>query len=324
MSRPVAVVTDSTAYLPRVEAVRLGITVIPLQVIIGGRVFDDRVKVFDDRVKIDPATLKAALDGRGRTAEGTAGRAGTGADATFPGPRRPGPDARSATSDAGALSTSRPAPERFAAAYEAAAAGGAAAVVSVHLSGGLSGTVDAARLAARDAPIPVEVIDSRSIAMGLGFAVLAAAETARAGGTAEEVAAAARRRLAATHSVLYVDTLEYLRRGGRIGAAASLLGSALMIKPLLRIEDGTIVPLEKVRTASRALARLEDLTVRAAGEGQVDIAVHHLAAREKAESLAGNLTRRVPGLQRLEIVEVGAAIAVHVGPGMLGVVVSGR
>lgn len=311
MSHSVAVVTDSTAYLPRAEVVRLGITVIPLQVIVGGR-------VFDDRVEIDPATLRAALDGRSRTAEASR----TGAAAAPSDPSRAGPDARPAAPDT--VSTSRPAPERFAAAYAAAAAGGATAVVSVHLSGGLSGTVDAARLAAREAPIPVEVIDSRSIAMGLGFAVLAAAEIARAGGTAEEAAAAARRRLAATHSILYVDTLEYLRRGGRIGAAASLLGSALMIKPLLHIEDGMIVPLEKVRTASRALARLEDLAVRAAGEGPVDVAVHHLAAREKAESLAGNLARRIPGLRRLEIVEVGAAVAVHVGPGMLGVVVSGR
>lgn len=278
MSGLVAVVTDSTAYLPEVEAARLGITVIPLQVIVGD-------KVFDDGTEIDFAHLRAALT-QGKTM------------------------------------TSRPAPERFAAAYRALAEKGATAVVSVHVSGEMSGTVDSARLGARDAPIPVEVIDSRSIAMGMGFAVLTAAEEAARGASVDEVAAAARHRIETTRSFFYVDTLEYLRRGGRIGAAASLLGSALMIKPLLHIKDGGIVPLEKVRTASRALARLEDLAVEAAGTGRVDIAVQHLAARPNADALAERLTRRVPALGRMEIVEVGAAIAVHVGPGMLGVTVS--
>lgn len=278
MSGLVAVVTDSTAYLPEVEAARLGITVIPLQVIVGD-------KVFDDGTEIDFAHLRAALT-QGKTM------------------------------------TSRPAPERFIAAYRALAEKGATAVVSVHVSGEMSGTVDSARLGARDAPIPVEVIDSRSIAMGMGFAVLTAAEEAARGASVDEVAAAARHRIETTRSFFYVDTLEYLRRGGRIGAAASLLGSALMIKPLLHIKDGGIVPLEKVRTASRALARLEDLAVEAAGTGRVDIAVQHLAARPNADALAERLTRRVPALGRMEIVEVGAAIAVHVGPGMLGVTVS--
>lgn len=220
------------------------------------------------------------------------------------------------------VTTSRPSPERFARAYAEAAERGATGVVSIHLSGEMSGTVDAARLAAADAPLPVEVIDSRSIGMGLGFPVLAAARAACAGLPLTEVAEAARRHMAALRSLFYVDTLEYLRRGGRIGAAASLLGSALAIKPLLHIADGVVAPLEKVRTATRALARLEDLAVQAAADRPVDVAVQHFAARPRAEDLAARLTRRIPHLNRLHIGEVGLVIGAHAGPGMLGVTIA--
>jgi len=220
------------------------------------------------------------------------------------------------------ITTSRPSPERFLHAYREAADRGAAAVVSIHLSAELSGTVDSARLAADDAPIPVEVIDSRSLGMGLGFPVLAAAEAAAHGATLAEAADAARRCMAGLHCYFYVDTLEYLRRGGRIGAAAGLVGSALAIKPLLHIADGAIAPLEKVRTATRAIARLEDLAVQAAADRPVDVAVHHLAALPRAESLAERLSHRIPCLNRLLITEVGLVIAAHTGPGMLGVTVA--
>ncbi|WP_327044716.1 DegV family protein [Microbispora sp. NBC_01189] len=218
--------------------------------------------------------------------------------------------------------TSRPSPERFAEAYERAAAGGATEIVSVHLSGALSGTVDSARLAARGAPVPVQVVDSRSIAMGLGFAVLAAARAAGAGAPAAEVAAMASRRAAASDTVFYVDTLEYLRRGGRIGRVANLLGSALSIKPLLRLADGEITVLEKVRTASRALARLEDLVVEGAGERPVDIAVQHLMAPERAEALMKGLTARLPRLVRMWVLEIGPVLGAHTGPGVLGVTIT--
>ena len=190
------------------------------------------------------------------------------------------------------VTTSRPAPERFAEAYRAAAGSGAREVVSVHLSAAMSGTVEAARLAAGAAPIPVRVVDSGTVGMGLGFAALTAAAAARSGGTAEQVADAAARRAALTRSLIYVDTLEHLRRGGRIGAAATLLGSALMVKPLLELRDGRLAPLEKVRTSSRALARLEELAVTEAGERRVDLGVQHLAAAGRAESLAARLRDR--------------------------------
>ncbi|MEV4564162.1 DegV family protein [Nonomuraea sp. NPDC049419] len=231
-------------------------------------------------------------------------------------------DEGSFTGDLTSATTSRPSPASFASCYSDLAAGGASAIVSIHLSGEMSGTIESARAAAREAAVPVAVIDSRSIAMGLGYPVLAAARAATNGAPMEEVVSAANRCICGTRSFFYVDNLEYLRRSGRIGTAASLVGSALMIKPLLHITEGRISLLEKVRTASRAIARLEDLAVEAAGTDPVDVAVQHLGARERAERLAERLSKRVPGLGELRVVEVGAVIGVHVGPGMLGVTVT--
>jgi DegV family protein with EDD domain len=197
-------------------------------------------------------------------------------------------------------------------------------VVSVHLSAQMSGTVESARLAAKEAPVPVEVVDSESLGMGLGYAVLSATAVAAAGGTIHEVAEAARKRAAAAHAVFYVDTLEHLRRGGRIGAAAALLGSALAMKPLLQMVDGHIEALEKVRTSAKAIARLEEVAVDLAGSGPVDLAVHHLASPDRADRLAARLRGRVPGLGDLHVSEVGAVVGAHVGPGMLAVVVAPR
>jgi DegV family protein with EDD domain len=222
------------------------------------------------------------------------------------------------------VSTSRPTPGEFAAAYRGT---GASCIVSVHLSAELSGTYDAAVLAAAevaDDGIEVRVLDSGTIAMGLGFAVLAAARAARDGAGVDEVEKAARDVSSVTDVLFYVDTLEHLRRGGRIGAAAALVGTALAVKPLLHVTGGRIAPLEKVRTASKALARLEDLAVERAGDGPVDVAVHHLAAAEKASALSDRLLARIPGLDSVHVSEVGAVVGAHVGPGLLGVVVSRR
>jgi DegV family protein with EDD domain len=122
--------------------------------------------------------------------------------------------------------------------------------------------------------------------------------------------------------LFYVDTLEHLRRGGRVGTAAALVGSALAVKPLLQIEDGRIVPLEKVRTAAKAISRLEELAVAEAGDATVDLAVSHLASPDRAAELAHRLSERVPGLKRMVVTEVGAVIGAHVGPGMLAVVIA--
>lgn len=233
-------------------------------------------------------------------------------------------DVAAALKDKQPVSTSRPAPNVFLRTYEKLVKAGAEAIVSVHLSGELSGTFESAEMAARDCSVPVHCVDSRHLGMGSGFAVETAAELLDDGASAEKAADAARDRAAATKALFYVDTLEYLRRGGRVGAAAALVGSALAVKPLLEIKDGTIVPLEKVRTAARALSRLEELAVETAGEQPVDIAVSHLANPEKADDLAARLRERVPNLNDLVVNQVGAVIGAHVGPGMLAVVVAPR
>ncbi|WP_030547304.1 DegV family protein [Streptomyces albus] len=281
MSRHVAIVTDSTAYLPPQAMERHAIRAVPLTVVLGDRALEEGTEV-------SARSVAQAL--RHRTP----------------------------------VTTSRPSPEMFAATYREVAAAGASGIVSLHLSAEMSGTYDAAVLAAREAPVPVRVVDTGMVAMALGFCALTAAETAEAGGTLDEAVAAAEKRAEGTTAYFYVDTLDYLRRGGRIGAAQALLGSALAVKPLLRLGGGRIEPLEKVRTASKAIARLEEIVVERAAAGPVDIAVHHLAAGDRAEALADRLRRRVPGLAELLVSEVGAVIGAHTGPGLLGVVVSPR
>lgn len=279
MGGPVAVVTDSTAYLPDGLAERFGVSVVPLQVVLGGR---------------------------------------TGAEGSEITPT----DVASALSTWVPVGTSRPTPADFAEVYRTALAGGAAGVVSLHLSRELSGTWDSARVAADEVdPRSIRVVDSRSAAMGLGFAVLAAAEAAADGAGLEDAYQAAVSTAERTTTLFYVDTLEHLRRGGRIGAAQALLGTALSVKPILHVREGRIVPLEKVRTASKGVSRLEALAAAAAGDGPADVAVHHLAAPDRARTLAERLRVRLPNLRRLVESEVGAVVGAHVGPGVLGVVV---
>jgi fatty acid kinase fatty acid binding subunit len=280
MSARVHVVTDSTAGLSADEVDRYGITVVPLQVIIGGVSYDEGAATSE--------TVAEALK------------------AWTP------------------VSTSRPAPYAFSEVYAGCAAAGAEAVVSIHLSGEMSGTFESAMIGAKESPVPVRHLDARSIGMGLGFPVLAAASAAQSGADADAVEEAAKARIVRMSSFFYVDTLEYLRRGGRIGAAQALLGTALSVKPLLTIADGRIVPLEKVRTSARAIGRLADIAVDKAGDGPVDLAVHHLDNLSKAEALATGLGERVPGAGDVQVRAVGAVIGAHVGPGLLAVVVSPR
>jgi len=220
------------------------------------------------------------------------------------------------------LSTASPAPERFAGAYAAAAATGAEAIVSVHLSAGLSGTVSSARLAAGSAAVPVRVVDSRSLGMGTGLAALTAAEAAAAGRPPEDVAAAASRRSARLRSFFVLDTLDYLHAGGRLDPALARAASGLTARPLLHVVDGKIVVLEKVRTPSAAARRLEEVAVAFAGARPVDVAVQHLGHPERAAALAERLERLIPGARRRYLAEAGAVIMAHTGPGMLGLVVA--
>lgn len=288
-ARP-AVVTDSTASLPPELAAARGIHVVPLEVVIGAEVL---------------------LEGEeGATPERVA----------------------EALREFKPVSTSRPAPARLLEVYrETAQAAGARQIVSVHLSGQMSGTFESAQLAAREAAregLVVRPVDTRQVGVATGYAALTAADALDAGASVEEAAEAAEERAAAATSMFYVDTLEYLRRGGRIGPAAKMLGSALAVKPLLRIDDtGTVAPLERVRTAGRALGRMADLAVEAAGEGPVDVGVFHLANAERADGLASRLAERLADQLEGRAVlcgELGAVLGAHVGPGMVAVCVAPR
>jgi DegV family protein with EDD domain len=223
------------------------------------------------------------------------------------------------------VSTSRPAPAVMLDAYERAALAGAKQIVSVHISGEMSGTFESAQLAARDAPVRVVCVDSRQVGVATGYAALAAADAIGQDASVEEAAAAARRQAEACASLFYVDTLEYLRRGGRIGAAAALFGHALAVKPLLQIQDGKVAPLEKVRTSAKALARLEELAVQAADGRPAEVCVAHLANPERAGQFAERLADRLAdslGGRDVWCAELGAVLGAHVGPGMIAVCVA--
>ena len=222
------------------------------------------------------------------------------------------------------VSTSRPAPTTMRDVYDRLAAQGYDEILSVHLSAEMSGTLESAQLAAREVRIPVTTLDTRAVGPSVGFAAAAAVAALEGGASVSEAAAAAKARAEATRTLIYVDSLEPLRRGGRIGTAAALLGSALAVKPLLTLGGGRIVVMEKVRTAQRALSRMAELAIEAAGDGPVELAVGHLAALDRAERLSGHLTERLDGQLAvpLHCGEVGAGLGAHVGPGMISVVVA--
>lgn len=282
----VAVVTDTTACLGADRAEAAGVTVVPLHVHVGGgRSVPAREITPEEVVEILAA-------GKERAA------------------------------------TSRPSPGELVETYRRVVAEtGCEAIVSVHLSAGVSGTVEAAELARDElaGQVPVEVVDSRVIGLAMGYAVLAGARVAAGGADPGEVAEVVRARAAASRTWFYVDTLEHLRRGGRIGRAAALVGAALAIKPLLTLRDGEVHPAAKVRTRAKALARLVDLAVEAVetarSEGRpVELAVHQLAAEGGAAALAEELRGRT-GLTP-EIAVLDPVVGVHTGPGTLGVVVA--
>lgn len=275
----IAVVTDSTAYIPSDLASKAPVRVLPLHVSVDGA--EAR-----DETDFGPRDLATALVGKRRV---------TTSGATF---------------------------QELAQAYRDALASGADGVVSIHLSRRLSGTWDAARLAAEEVdPQRVRVVDSGSAGMGLGFSVLAAARSARAGQDLATVASVAGTVASRATVVFSVQTLDYLRRGGRISTTTAVLGTALAIKPLLHVKQGRIEPLEKVRTTARATARLAEITERTAAQGPVSVAVHHLAAPDRAAQLAERLVEVLPDCRDCVLSEVGAVVGAHIGPGAMGVVV---
>jgi DegV family protein with EDD domain len=195
-------------------------------------------------------------------------------------------------------------------------------VVSVHISGGISGTVDAARqakerLADERIADRVTVIDSERACGGLGLIVLGGAKAAKAGGELEAVLERIEHAREDLKMWFAVDTLEYLRRGGRIGAASAWLGSALKIKPILTL-DKEITPIERVRTGNKALRRLTEYAEQRRDDGADAWVVQHIQAPQEVAQLAES-TERVMGSPPVFVSEIGPVIGAHIGPGLLGV-----
>lgn len=225
------------------------------------------------------------------------------------------------------VATSRPGPGRFVGCYDKCALAGYDEIISIHLSGELSGTCDAARLAAWDTAIPVTVLDTGLMSWGLGHSVLAAANARTAGASVDQIVHAARAKAAATRIYLYVDSLEYLWRGGRIGVSNAIMGTALNIKPILGMFEGRVQPVDKLRSAPRALARLCELTAASiagamTGNPLVTIDVVHCAAPNRARLVAEKMRHLVPACAHLQVHEASAVLSAHTGPGTVGIVMS--
>ena len=213
--------------------------------------------------------------------------------------------------------TSQPPPALFQHAYEHLVTRGD--VVSIHLSHKFSGTIETARAAARDvAPDKISVVDSTSVSMGLGMCTIAAARVAKAGGTREACAAAAESVAGRLRVAIAFETLEYLRRGGRIGRARTFLGGLLRLKPILTVKDGETFPVTRVRSRAKALDELFALCAR---DKRIDeIAIMHTTTPDDAASLADRARAAHPGI-RLYVGRFGPVLGVHGGPGMLGLAV---
>ncbi len=295
----VVVITDSTASLPVERAAALGITVVPLRVVVDG---DD---LPDDGVTLTRADLADAM------------RAGATVSTSQP-------SAETFT-------------EAMVAALDGGADAVVSLHISAELSGTGNTARLAAEEAARQRPgAQVHAVDTRTAAGGTGLAAIAAAEVAAAGGDVERVLAAAREVAARSRVFFVVADLHHLARGGRIGQARAFVGSALGIRPVLGIESGRIAVVETVRGAARARRRLVELAVRAAGgpgavaprgaAGPVRVAVHHFDSAVDAEELATMVRERLEetGAEVVEVLfsEVTAVIGAHTGPGVLGVVVA--
>jgi DegV family protein with EDD domain len=218
--------------------------------------------------------------------------------------------------------TSQPSVGDFLAVYEPLLEAGSD-IVAIHLSAGISGTFAAAEQA-RDQlfergiePHRLVVVDSATACAGLGMLAMAAASVARAGGSAEEAAAAAQACRRDLKVWFAVDTLEFLRRGGRVGGAQAWLGSTLKIKPILSIES-EILPIERVRTSGRAFERLIDYLKARREDGCDAFFIQHIHAPDQAQRLVER-GKQIYGREPELVSEIGPVIGAHVGPGLLGV-----
>ncbi|GAC1442179.1 MAG: DegV family protein [Solirubrobacteraceae bacterium] len=279
MTRPVKIVSDSTHYMPRDLADRIGIEQVSLYVGWGDeREREGALRSYDE--------FYQRLDQAGELP-----------------------------------TTSQPSIGDFTAVYEPLLSAGND-IVSVHIAGGISGTAGAAAQAAAllsesGGPGAIEIIDGETSAGGLGMLLMAAALAADEGLDRAAVAERVREARRELNIWFCVDTLEYLRRGGRIGAAQAWVGGALRIKPILSLEY-EITPVERVRTAGRAFERLVDYLERLRDAGADGWVVQHSQAAEQAERLVAR-GRELFGSEPLFVSEIGPVLGTYTGPGLLGV-----
>jgi len=269
----VKIVTDSSADLPAQIIQELGITVVPLYVRFGDKVYRDRVDISEDefyqRLQHDPIHP----------------------------------------------STTQPTPQDFAEVYRTVSEK-ADGIVSIHISGKLSGTCNSALQGKELSGVkcPIEVIDSKSLTTALGLTVIAAARLSNQGKTLDEVMAEVKQAVATTHLLGLLDTLKYVALGGRIGKAKALLGSILKVKPLLTLQDGETAPAGQARTRSKGIDRLFDF-VKGFTDIQ-DLAVVYNTTPEEARALVDRIGS-VFDKNRIYLATVGPVLGVHMGPGAL-------
>ena len=218
------------------------------------------------------------------------------------------------------VTTSRPNPEVFVEAFEKLHRAGHESIISAHLSSELSGTYESAVLASRKVDFLVDVVDSRGIAMMLGFAVQAGATLANSGGSHTEVLDLIQRKCMGASIIFYVDSLEFLEKGGRITAMQARMGASMNLKPLLRMINGKVEQQELVRSSEKSIARMIEIVV-AAARIKSEIAVHHVEAFAAASTVAAQL-KELTGVEAISVTSAGAVVGTHVGPGALAVVVS--
>jgi DegV family protein with EDD domain len=273
----VRIVTDSTADLPAEVASGLDITVVPLTVFFGE-------EAYLDGVEIDNAEFYAKL----------------AASKELP-------------------TTSQPTPAAFQTVYQRLIDDGAEGILSVHLSSKLSGTYQSACTARAALPengrqVPIEVLDSLSISGGMGYAVQQAARMARDGQDLAEIKAAVEDTLARTGILAVLDTLEYARRGGRIGGASAMLGNMLSFKPIVALTHGEVVPVERPRTRAKAYARVAQLL---SEQGEIE----HVSILESSSEVGQQLGEAIESVYHGELphYDLGGVIGTHTGPGTVAI-----
>jgi DegV family protein with EDD domain len=222
------------------------------------------------------------------------------------------------------VTTAGAAPADLTEAYRKALAdSGGDGVVAVHLSAALSSTFSTAVATAREFGPAVRVVNARSAAAGVGFVAVAAARSAAAGEDLDTVEAAARSAVPRGRAFIVVHRLDNLRRSGRIGTAASWLGTALSLKPLLCLDvDGRLVLSQRIRTSSKAHAAMIEAVVEFVGDHAASVVVHHVDNHDDADVLGAALTARLPQLESLTVSDMGPVLSIHVGGGAIGVCVT--